>query len=343
MTAYLWNLSALLAFLITGLWGFLLVSAHAFLLLPLTLILLAALNWGFYRSRFRRWRTVMTWAYIGFSLGILVGVGGGVKPFWVSATTIVASAFVFLVLPYRFNQLVWTLALLRARPPGWSGPQAQNRAEVLASGPFTLHEVFRVTEHVEGGMVQKAERELDRLECRYQGEPVATDKLLSELENWVLARYRAYRTLRRLPISAEVRPPRDVVREEAQPIELYGSAAWAGSKPLADFEVFLHSPYQLWVKCLQVDLEYRLQYAGQQERIFVCGSEYGYSDRGDDHYSEVTQAEAEREGLILEAVTLKLRSTGQTVGKHADLASAESEVLRRYRSQRPPEQELTQV
>ncbi|UBV45424.1 hypothetical protein LAJ19_20035 (plasmid) [Deinococcus taeanensis] len=341
MAASLWNFLALLAFLSGGLWGVLLLSARAFLLLPATLIILAGLCWGFYRGRFRRWRTAVTWAYIGLGLGMLWGIGVSVKPLWLSGAAIMAAAMLLLVLPSSFNQLFWTLAVLLARPPGWSAPTAHSRAEVLASGPFTLHEVFKVTEHVEGGVVQKAERELDRLECRYRGEPVETARRLPELEDWVLARYRHYRAFRRLPVSPEVSPARDVVREETQPVNPYGSAVWAGPKPLADFEVLMHSPYHLWVKFLQADAAYQVQYAdrgGQQERLFVCGAESGYSDRGDEHYREVTQADLDRDGLLVETVTLTLGSTGQVQGLFGDLASAESEVVRRYRAQRPPEQ-----
>ena len=76
MLRAVWNLFALLMFGVAGIWGLGLARLDLWLALLLTLGLLAALSWGFYRRRYARWRTVVGWAYTGLSLGSLGGIGG---------------------------------------------------------------------------------------------------------------------------------------------------------------------------------------------------------------------------------------------------------------------------
>ncbi|WP_407539270.1 hypothetical protein Q0M94_14000 [Deinococcus radiomollis] len=349
MLIFAWNLLALLMVPVAGVWGYALVRMTAAGPLLVTFVLLAALSWGFYQRRFARWRTVVGWTYSGLSLGTMGGVGASTQPFWVSALAVIVSGVLLLLLPDRFNRLFWTAALLRNRPPGWSGPQTQSREQVLADSPFTLHEVVKVTEQLVGGVVQQSGRKLDRLECRYRGEPVETAQQATGLEEWILARYRHYRHLRRLPVSAEVAPDREVVREEEQPLETYSTEAWHGRTKLGLFQVLESSPFELWVTFLrsgtgEQEPEYQVLYrtglgitgpdtegmGAVQERL------YSYTQGRD--YAEISQAESERSGMIVEKVTLKLRRTGRTLGSYPDLASAEAEVWARYLSQRGRDQ-----
>ncbi|MGY2892210.1 hypothetical protein [Deinococcus sp. UYEF24] len=338
MLIFAWNLLALLMVPVAGLWGYALVRMAAYVPLLLCLMLLAALSWGFYPRRFARWRTVVGWTYSGVSLGVMGGVGSSVssvQPFWVSALAVIVSGVVLLVMPDRFNRLFWTAVLLRIRPAGWSGPLAQNRERVLADSPFTLHEVVKVTEQLAGGIVQQSQRRLDRLECRYRGEPVQTAQKITDLEDWTLARYRRYRQLRRLPVSTEVAPDREVVREEERPAETYSAPEWHGRVELGLFQALERSPFALWIMFLRPGAEeqspeyqvlYRTGPDAVQERLYcyVQGREY----------AEISQGESELRGLIVEKVTLKLSGTGRTLGSYPDLASAEAEVWARYRWQR---------
>ena len=302
MLTFTWNLLALLmvpvaGLPVAGLWGYALVRMAAYFPLILGLGLLAALSWGFYPHRFARWRTVVGWAYSGLSLGVLGGVGAGTRPFWVSGPAVLVSGVILLVLPDRFNRLFWTAALLWIRPAGWSGPQAQTREQVLADSPFTLHEVVRVTEQLAGGVVQQSRRKLDRLECKYRGEPVETSQTITGLEDWTPARYRRYRHLRRLPMSAEVAPDREVVLEEEHPLETYSTPEWQDRTELGPFQVLESSPFTLWATFLRSGAEeqgpeyqvlYRTGPGTVQERL--------YSRAQGHDCAEIGQKESERLG-----------------------------------------------
>ncbi|WP_407570987.1 hypothetical protein [Deinococcus altitudinis] len=335
MLIFAWNLLALLMVPVGGVWGYALVKTAAYVPLVVSLALLAALSWGFYPRRFARWRTVVGWAYSGLSLGVMGGAGSSVHPFWASVLAVLVVGVVLLLLPDRFNRLFWTAALLRIRPPGWSVPQVQTREQVLADSPFTLHEVIKVTEQLAGDVVQESQRKLDRLECRYRGEPVQTSQQIADLEAWTLARYRRYRHLRRLPVSAEVAPDREVVREEEHAVETYGTPEWRGREELAPFRALASGPFTLWVTFLRPGAEeqtpeyqvfYRIGPDAVQERLY-CFSQ-GHE------FTEINLEETEQRGLIVEKVTLRLSGTGRTLGSYPDLASAEAEVWTRYLRQR---------
>ena len=339
MLIFVWNLLALLMVPLAGLWGYGLVRMAAFVPLVLSFGLLAAVSWGFYPRRFARWRTVVGWAYSGLSLGVIGGLGAATHPFWVSALAVLVGGILLLLLPDRFNRLFWTAALLRIRPEGWSGPQAQNRERVLAESPFTLHEVVKVTEQLAGGVVQQSQRKLDRLECRYRGEPIETAQRIADLEDWTLARYRCYRRLWRLPVSADIAPDREVVREEEHPVETYSSPGWHSRTELALFQVLESGPFQLWATFLRPgtedqEEEYQVLYRSTPD----AGQERVYSYTQGRDYAEISQEELEYRGLIVEKVKLKLGSTGRTLGSYPDLASAEAEVWARYLAQRGRDQ-----
>ena len=330
-----WNLLAFLVVGPAGLFGFALARWGQYPALAGVIAVLAGLSWGFYPRRFASWRTVVGWAYTGLSLGILGGIGSGQigagrQAFWVLALGVMGAGVLLLLLPDLFNSLFWTAALLRAHPAGWSRPEAQSREEVLAASPFTLHEVVKVTEQLDGGMVQQSERRVDRLECRYRGEAVKTGKLLADLEGWTLERYRQYRTLRRLPVSLDVSPPREVTREEDQELELYSSPQWHAGRELSLQEALLGSPFGLWVRFLNAEAEYAVTYigaeAGRLERRYQYLQGHDYDDLG--------QEELEDRGLIVERVTLRLASTGRVLSVYSDLGSAEAEIWARYRAQR---------
>ena len=335
----MWNVLALLMFGGAGLWGLVLSRLNLWPALLLTLGSLAALSWGCYGRRYARWRTVVGWAYTGLSLGILGGIGGQGRPFWVLAAWVVGIGVLLLVLPGRFNGLFWTAGLLYLRPAGWSVAAAQSREQVLAASPFTLHEVVRVTEQLEGGVVQQAERVMDRLECRYQGEPIEHSKVLTDLEDWVLTRYRQYRRLRRLPVSQEITPRREVSREEDSPIELFSSPEWDSSAELSLHRALESSPFEIWVRFLGSADHFRVQYRATPERPEPPGTpglqrEFQTDfDRGFPA-TFLTMADIEGFGWITEGATLRLKRTNRSVQRYPDLATAEADVWARYRSQR---------
>lgn len=272
MLRAVWNLLALLMFGVAGIWGLGLARLDLWLALLLTLGLLAALSWGFYRRRYARWRTVVGWAYTGLSLGSLGGIGGQNGPFWMLAAWVVGIGILLLTLPNRFNGLFWTVSLLHLRPAGWSVAAAQSREQVLTASPFTLHEIIRVTEQLEGGVVQQTERVLNRLECRYQGEPIEDSQKLADLEGWILTRYRHYRWLWRLPVSQEITPRREVIREEDSPVELFGSPEWASSGELNLYGALESSPFEIWVRFLGSADNFRAQYRAAPERPDLPGT-----------------------------------------------------------------------
>ena len=339
MLSAVWNLLALVMFGAAGIWGLVLSRLNLWPALLLSLGILAALSWGFYGCRYARWRTVVGWAYTGFSLGILGGIGGQDRPFWLLAAWVVGTGVLLLTLPGRFNGLFWSAGLLYLRPAGWSVAAAQSREQVLAASPFTLHEVVRVTEQLEGGVVQQAERVMDRLECRYQGEPVENSKVLTDLEDWVLARYRQYRQLRRLPVSQEITPRREVSREEDSPIELFRSPEWDSWGELSLHAALESSPFEIWVCFLGSADSFRVGYrttlkspgmpaTPDLQREFQTDFDRGFPA------TFLTMADIEESGWIIESVTLRLKRTNRSVHTYPDLASAEADVWARYRSQR---------
>ena len=339
MLRAVWNFLAPLMFGGAGLWGLVLARLNLWPALLLSLGILAALSWGFYRRRFARWRTVVGWAYTGLSLGILGGIAGQDRPFWLLAAWVVGIGILLLTLPGRFNGLFWTAGLLYLRPAGWSVAAAQSREQVLAASPFTLHEVVRVTEQLEGGVVQQAVSVMDRLECRYQGDPVENSRVLTDLEDWVLTRYRHYRYMRRLPVSQEITPRREVSREEDRPVELFGSSEWDSSGELGLLGALEGGPFEIWVRFLGSADSFRVGYRATPERHDLPATsdlqrEFQTDfDRGFPS-TFLTMADVERFGWITESVTLRLKRTNRSVHTYPDLASAEADVWARYRSQR---------
>jgi hypothetical protein len=335
----IWNLFAFLMFGVAGLWGLVLARHNSWPFLLLTLGLLAALSWGFYQRRFARWRTVVGWSYTGLSLGILGGVGGQDRAFWLLAAWVVGTGLLLLTLPGRFNGLFWTISLLYLRPEGWSVPALQSREQVLAASPFTLHEVVKVTEQLDSGVVQQIERVLARLEVRYRGDSVESGQVLADLEGWIMVRYRHHRRLRQLPVSRDLAQVREVIREEDSPIELFSSPGWAGSGDLNLHAVLESGPYEIWVRFLGSEDSFRVQYLAAAAESDVTGTpelqrEFETDfDRGFPCTS-LTMTDVEASGWIVESAKLRLKRTNRSVQSYPDLASAEADVYKRYRAER---------
>jgi len=321
-----WNVLTLLAFVLAGLGTYVSVRLGAWWTPLAALPVLAACSWGFYRQRYVSWRTLVGWTYTGVALGTLGAVGSAASPFWLAAALVLATGTVLLLLPGLMNGWVWTAALLRARPAGWTDAAPQDRETVLAVSPFTLHEVVKVREVLQGGVVQQEDRRVDRLEIRYGGDAVHSGQKAADLEDWVLARYRQYRRLQRLPLSPDLAPTREVTREEATRLDPYGSDGWHGTRELTREEVLATSPVHLDVTFLGQPGPYRAEYAPGTPRRFTFMQGREYDELLDDDVPE--------RGWIVERVNLVLTATGRVLGSEPDLDDAERAVLARYRAQR---------
>ena len=179
-------------------------------------------------------------------------------------------------MPYAVNKLFWTAQLLPFQPAGWSEPTPVPRETVLTTSPFSLHEITRVTEQRSGNVGQEQDRQLDRRELRFRGEPVERDESLAALEEWVLARYRQYRSLRRLPLAEDVCGEQSITREEDRQLDLYSTPLWASSNgTLSLHEALLSSPFQVWATLLQDSAPSEVQYrsAPSFKRFLVFGND----------------------------------------------------------------------
>ena len=182
--------------------------------LGLSFALIAALSWRFPLRRHDRWRTVVGWTYTGLSVGMIGGLSATLQPFWLAALAVTVSSLVLLTLPEWFGTQYWTARILLVRPAGWSGSATPGRDDVLLASPFTLHRVVKITEQVEGAVVQHSGRSFDRFEARYSGDAARSSQNLDDLEEWILTLCRRARRLWGLPLAPELAPRRERSREE---------------------------------------------------------------------------------------------------------------------------------
>ena len=328
-----WNLLALLMVPVAGFWGYATLRTGAFPLLAVTFAFLAALSWGFPSRRHARWRTVVGWTYTGLSVGVIGGVGAGLQPFWLAALAVTVGSLVLLTLPEWFGTQYWTARMLLERPAGWSGPETPGRDDVLLASPFTLHRVVKVTEQVEGAVVQHSDRSFDRFEARYGDDAARSSQTLGDLEEWVLTLYRRARRLRGLPLLPELAPRQERSHEENLPVHLYPDA-WLTASELSFADAVLSAPFTVLVRFLH-DSEYRVVYGNEGDRLSrAFETEFSGGDPREFYPVTLSQMETRRRGLIAEKVTLQWTRSGRVLGTFPDLAGAEAEVWRRYGASR---------